>query len=100
LPGGALISAQGVWAAALLDGGVIALALWLMLLGGAIAIGLRALWRYPTGLLWATVAAGGATIIDALTSGDRLLPREWLVLALMFAAAASYTAPHDRSDSN
>lgn len=101
LPTGALVSAQGVWAAALLDGGVIALGLWLMLLGGGITIGVRALWRYPTGLRWATVAAGGAAVIDVMNTGDRLFPLDWLVLALMLAAAApSYASARDRSDSH
>jgi hypothetical protein len=99
LPNGALASAQGVWAAALLDGGVIAMGLWLVLLGGGIIIGARALWRYPTGLRWATVAAGGAAVIDVMITGDRLLPREWLVLALMLAATArSYASTRDRSE--
>ena len=96
-----LISAQGVWAAALLDGGVIAMGLWLMLLGGGIIIGVRALWRYPTGLRWATVAAGGAAVIDVMITGDRLFPLDWLVLALMLAAAApSYATTRNRSDSH
>ena len=92
LTNGALVSAQGVWAAALLDGGVIALGLWLTLLGGAIIIGAQALWRYPAGLRWATFAAGGAAVVDTLTTGDRLSPLDWIVVALMLAAA---TAPSD-----
>jgi len=101
LPTGALVSAQGVWAAALLDGGLIALGLWLILLGGGIIIGVRALWRYPTGLRWATVAAGGAAVIDVMNTGDRLFPLDWLILALMLAAAApSYASARDRSDSH
>ena len=101
LANGALISSQGIWAAALLDGGVIAMGLWLMLLGGGIIIGGRALWRYPTGLRWATVAAGGAAVIDVMITGDRLFPSQWLVLALMLATAAlSYAPTCDRSDSH
>jgi hypothetical protein len=100
LANGALISSQGIWAAALLDGGVIAVGLWLILLGGGIIIGGLALWRYPTDLRWATVAASGAAVIDVMITGDRLFPSQWLVLALMLAAAASYAPTRDSGDSH
>lgn len=84
-----LNSAQGVWAAALVDAGVPGLALWLLLLGGTSLLAFLALGARPSWTSAALAAAVLAGSLSALIATDRLDLRVWLLAG---AAAASTTA--------
>jgi len=80
-----LVSAQGLWASALVDSGVVGLCVWIYLLGALVTTGVVGVIRRPTLLAGAAFAAAVVVTIDVATSGDRLEPRHWLVLGLALA---------------
>lgn len=81
-------SAQGLWAAALIDGGLLMLMAWTFLLGILLLGVTRAGLSRPDPLSIGALAAAGVAVIAAQFAGDRLDVRAWLVLGL---AAASGT---------
>jgi len=87
-----LVSAQGVWASALIDAGVVGLCGWLYLVGTVLVTGSRGVIRRPTLLAGAAFAAALAVVVDVATSGDRLDPRHWLLLGLLLAASRSQSS--------
>jgi hypothetical protein len=80
-------SAQGIWAASMVDAGVIGFCAWLALFGSLLALGARATWcdRGPRLLmiLWAAMTA----IVMAQCTGDRVDCRAWLALGALAAAS-------------
>ena len=88
-----LVSAQGVWASALIDSGVVGLCAWIYLVGAVLIIGGLGVVRRPTLLAGAAFAAALAVLVDIATAGDRLDPRHWLVLGLLLAVSRGATRP-------
>ena len=85
-----LQSAQGVWAASLVDTGVAGLACWIVLLSSAGFFAVRAVTRSPSAMTWAVAAAAAAAIAGAQVTGDRLELRVWLVLGCGVAVAQTH----------
>jgi hypothetical protein len=90
-----LVSAQGVWAAALIDGGVLGLSMLVLFLGGVLVAGARALYRSPTPLLAAAFAGAGIAVFESQTAGDRLRLPAWVLIGLLLAAAQCKPATAD-----
>lgn len=82
-----LESAQGLWAASLIDVGVIGLGLWILFLGTILAGALQAVLRLRTMLAVGLFLAALAAIMESQISGDRLELRVWLLLGLVLALA-------------
>lgn len=83
----ALQSAQGIWAASLVDAGVAGLACWIALFLGAGWAVLRAVGHRPSAFTWAVAAAALAAAAGAEITGDRLDLRVWLLLGFALAVA-------------
>jgi O-antigen ligase len=89
LPPGALLSSQGLWAAVLLDTGLLGLAAWLLFLGGVTWSAVRRLISHPDHLAAALLCALVIALFGSLTAGDRLELWVWLLLGGVLAAARS-----------
>ncbi len=86
-------SAQGLWAASLIDGGLLALAGWVLLFGAlALWVG-RTLLLRPNPLLAGLATSGLVAWLAAQLAGDRLDIRVWLVCGLVAAAACQAREP-------
>jgi O-Antigen ligase len=81
-------SAQGLWAASLVDAGLFGLAAWTGLLLGLLGLGAIMVWHRPSALGAALLAAATVAVISGQLLGDRLDLRVWLALGLLAAAAA------------
>jgi O-Antigen ligase len=81
----ALQSAQGIWAASLIDAGVIGLGAWLLFLAGIVTYCFSMVRRRAGALTWATAAALTAAVASAQITGDRLDLRVWLLMGLTAA---------------
>jgi len=84
-------TASGIWAAALLDGGVLALCFWALTLGGILGLGGRAILRRPDTVLVGIFVATLAAVLGSLVQGDRLDLQVWVLLGLL---AAACSVPH------
>jgi O-antigen ligase len=93
---GSLQSAQGVWAASLVDAGIAGLVCWIVLLVSVVWIVLRAVARAPSAATWAVAAAAVAGAAGAQVTGDRLDLRVWLLFG--FALAVANTQRENRTD--
>ena len=82
-----LESAQGLWAASLLDAGIIGFGLWLVFFGTVLAFALQGVRRHRTALAVGVFLAALAAVLEAQISGDRLDLRVWLLLGLALAVA-------------
>jgi O-antigen ligase len=83
------LSAQGLWAATLMDSGAIGFAFWAMLLGGLFAAAAGRALREPS---WAHVLvlfAATTAIISGQMSGDRLGLSTWALLGLLMAVSTA-----------
>jgi hypothetical protein len=89
LPSGALLSSQGLWAAVLLDTGLLGLAAWLFFLGGVTWNAVRRLLSRPDYRAAAMLSAVGIALFGSLTAGDRLELWVWLLLGATLATASS-----------
>jgi len=83
-----LSSAQGLWAAALVDAGALGFGAWLLFLGGVLVVGARGLFRDPTPLRAAAFAAGVSIVVSSEVAGDRLDTVAWVLIGLLLASAA------------
>jgi hypothetical protein len=81
-------TANGIWAAALLDGGVLALSFWVLTLGGLLYVGARAILRGADTLVLGIFVAATAAVFASLVQGDRLDPQVWVLLGLLAAASS------------
>jgi len=88
-----LNSAQGVWAAALLDAGVPGFALWLLFLGGTSVLAFITLVARPSWTSAAVAAAVLAGTLSALIATDRLDLRVWLIAGIAAASASAGRHP-------
>ena len=78
-------SAHGLWAAALVDVGIVGLGLWLALLGGCFVLAARGLADRSGTLALGAFVAATCALISGLISGDRLEVRAWVLIGLMLA---------------
>jgi O-antigen ligase len=76
-----------LWAAALLDVGIVGLSLWLALLGTALALVLRTTWARPSVVTAALTMAMVAALCSTLVANDRLDLRVWMLIGLAAAVA-------------
>lgn len=83
-------TAHGIWAAALLDGGILALVGWIGLLGGTVVTLARAAIATRSAALAGLLGAALAAILAALETGDRLELTAWLIIGLALASAMSF----------
>jgi hypothetical protein len=90
---GKLQSAQGTWAASLIDAGVVGFGAWILLLGSAVGFVVVALARRATPLTLGTAAAAVAATMGNEITSDRLDLRTWLLLGLALATALAYGRP-------
>jgi O-antigen ligase len=81
----ALQSAQGLWAASLVDAGLVGLGTWLLFLGGALALVFAKVLEAPMLIGSGFALAALAAVIGSQVSGDRLDLRVWLLLGLALA---------------
>lgn len=88
-----LLSPQGLWAAALVDVGVLGLGCWLILLGGLTFYGLLGFLRSPTAARAGIAAAALVVLASALMAGDRVELRTWVILGLLTNAALPIVRP-------
>ncbi len=91
-PSYGLPSAQGLWAASLLDAGVLGLEAWILFLGGVVTIVAAALVRRPNPLQLACFVALACAMISSQTGEDRLQLIAWTLLGLSLATALSEAA--------
>jgi hypothetical protein len=82
-----LQSAQGLWAASLVDAGVLGFGAWALFLGGLLVLGGRELYRRPSPVLLAAFAAAASVVVSSELAGDRLDTPAWALLGLLLAAA-------------
>jgi hypothetical protein len=86
-----LRSAQGVWAAALIDAGIVGLAAWLSFLSAVVIQIVRGVVRAPHPIHLALGASAFIAIVASLVAGDRLDLRVWVAIGLALAVCrASY----------
>lgn len=92
-PGGTtsmvLGSAQGIWAAALVDAGVLGLIAWIAMFFSITVVLYRWLLKQPSFAALAATCAALIAIVTCLIAGDRLKLSAWLVLGLALAMSAS-----------
>ena len=81
-------TANGIWTAALLDGGVLALCFWVFTLGGLLYVGARAILRGADTLVLGIFVAAIAAVFASLVQADRLAPQVWILLGLLAAASS------------
>jgi len=80
-------SAQGIWAASLVDAGILGFCAWIGLFASLLIIGVRAAWRARGSvLLLLSWCAATAAAISNFT-GDRVDVRAWLALGVLAAAS-------------
>src|SRR5205085_7666067 len=82
-----LSSAQGLWAASLIDAGVLGFGAWLLFLGGVLVLGGRELYRRRSPVLLAAFAAAASVVVSSELAGDRLETSVWALLGLLLAAS-------------
>lgn len=80
-------SAQGLWAAALVDVGILGLASWFVLLGSLLVAGMKLVLSRAGPVAAGLLAAALFTVSAGQLAGDRLDLRVWLVLGLLVATA-------------
>lgn len=80
-------SAQGIWAAALVDAGIVGLLAWLAVFVVAAGVAGRAVLAELDGLRLATAVALMLAMLTSLYAGDRLEPSAWLLLGLGIVTA-------------
>jgi hypothetical protein len=84
---GGLRSAQGLWAAALIDAGVLGFGVWALFLGSLLAVGGRVLVARPSGVQLATFVAAASIVISNEVAGDRIDTTVWALLGLLLATS-------------
>ncbi len=82
-------SAQGLWAASLIDTGLVGLFAWIGLFGSLLTFATKRLATRGAFLGLGLLGAAATALLLANLSGDRLEPRVWLVVGLVCAAACS-----------
>ena len=86
-PVAVLGSAQGIWAAALIDAGVFGLLAWIVLFGVIFYYVGSAAMRARSWFLWAATLAALVAVLAAEVGRDRLDLHVWVLVALALAAS-------------
>lgn len=82
------ISAQGLWAATLMDTGAIGFAFWVMLLGGLFFVAAGCAVRHASTAQILVLFAATTALLSGQVSGDRLGLSVWTLLGLLMAVSA------------
>lgn len=82
-----LVSAQGLWAASLIDAGVLGFAAWLCLLGAVIGAAMRTTLLSPAALRVALLFGTTTSILASEVTGDRIGLLTWALVGVTLAAA-------------
>jgi hypothetical protein len=82
-------SSQGLWAAALVDVGVVGFGIWCAFLGAIVVVSARAVLRDPAPLRAAVFTAAIVALVGGEVAGDRLDLRVWVLLGLLLGASAT-----------
>jgi hypothetical protein len=91
-------STQGLWAAALVDAGIVGFAAWAMLLGSVLWFMGRALFARQSPMVFALFTCAAVAVLGSQLTGDRLEFRVWAMLALALAVASAALSEEARSD--
>lgn len=86
-----LVSPQGLWAAVLIDIGILGLGCWVLLIGGVLLYSVAGLLRDPRIVGVAIFVAAFAAIVSGLLAGDRFELRAWLLVALLVSVSTRTT---------
>lgn len=86
-------SAQGLWAASLIDVGLVGFFSWIALLAALFAFAVQTAFARSDRFILAGTAAAGVAVIIGELSADRFDIRVWLALGLMLAAASHSGRP-------
>jgi len=78
-------SAQGLWAATLIDGGIFGLAAWAAFLIAVLAAAVSSATRRPQPFSWGILTSGLVYLILGQVTGDRLDMQVWVLLGLVLA---------------
>lgn len=84
-------SSHGLWAASLVDGGVLAFGMWAAFLTAVLFAGARLLMRAPNFFTLALFASTCTAVAASQISGDRLDLRVWLLIGALLAATGEQT---------
>jgi O-Antigen ligase len=90
-----LRSAQGLWAASLIDAGLIGFAMWIVFLGLVLTGALESLLFHPDARRLLLCIAGITGVLQSEFSGDRLNLVVWIILGLLVALASSRPSKED-----
>jgi len=83
-------SAQGIWAASLIDAGIFGFCAWAALYLAVLSFGARAVWRDRGPRLALIFWAAAAGVVGSEFTGDRVDFRVWLALGALAAASEFY----------
>ena len=86
-------SAQGLWAASLIDVGLVGFFSWIALLAALFAFAVQTAFARSDRFILAGTAAAGVAVIIGELSADRFDIRVWIALGLMLAAASHSGRP-------
>ena len=78
-----------MWAASLIETGVIGFSIWCVFLGAIFITGAAAVVRKPEPFLFFTFAAAVVAVAGAEVAGDRLDLRTWMLLGLLLAVSTT-----------
>jgi O-antigen ligase len=92
-------SSHGMWAASLVDGGVLAFGLWAAFLGAVLYAGGRLVFHAPNALALALFVSACTAVAASQISGDRLDLQVWLLIGALLAATGE-SAEADPDDPN
>ena len=81
-------SAQGLWAASLIDTGLVGLFCWVAFFAAVAVMSARAIARWPSVMLGAAAASAAVAVALGNVAADRLDLRVWIALGLLAAAAS------------
>jgi hypothetical protein len=80
-------SAYGIWAASLIDGGVLALLAWIVFFSAVLWHTAAVALRTGSALAWMTIAALLAAMLASQVGGDRLDLRVWVLVGVALTAS-------------
>jgi O-antigen ligase len=92
-------SAQGIWAASLIDGGVFGLLAWLVVFGAVFYYVGSAAMRVRSRMLWAAMLAALVAVLAGEVGGDRLDLHVWVLVGFALAVCRWGRSGTELSDS-
>jgi O-antigen ligase len=87
-------SSHGLWAASLVDGGVLAFGLWAAFLAAVLFAGARLVVKAPNAFTLALFVSTCTAVAASEVSGDRLDLRVWLLIGALLAATGELAERH------